>query len=153
MRRGRCTAAGVLRVALALALVLLARPAMAQCGAKRSTCSLCHDGAQVAFVASEPWHQDHRFADLCVACHAGDGDAKEVAAAHTGLAAPRAQCGSCHGPDRAYAITKAPVHAEPKPPPHGSSVPNTIAGILAGVLAVAGGAIVVRRERERRQDA
>jgi hypothetical protein len=142
----------VLRVALALALVLLARPAMAQCGAKRSTCSACHDGAQAVFAASEPWHEDHRFADLCVACHAGDGEAKDVASAHAGMAAPRAQCGSCHGPDRTYAVAKAPARAEPKPPPHGAPLPNTIAGILAVALAVAGGTIVVRRERGRRDE-
>jgi hypothetical protein len=88
--------------ALLLPFLLLvpSRQAQAQCGAKRSTCSACHDGTRAATPLAGPWHDDHAFADVCTACHGGDGAATEPAVAHRAMVAPLGDvvgCRSCHG--------------------------------------------------------
>jgi hypothetical protein len=170
--RRPCWRASLLRrgasLALGAGLLALAADARAQCGAKRSTCSGCHDGAHAAYGAAEPWHADHAFADLCVACHGGHGDARESAAAHVDRASevPATSCTPCHaatggGAPERYAYARpspgpsapgpAPVASAPArtSPPHGGRRGNTIVGLLAAALGAAGLAIVVRKERRR----
>ncbi len=154
-------------LALAAALLTLVSGARAQCGAKRSTCSACHDGAHAAYGAADPWHADHAFADLCVDCHGGHGDERESAAAHVGLAAEVAatRCAPCHAatggsaPERYAYARVSPSAPAPSPkvssapartiPPHGSRRGNTIVGLLAAAIGAAGVTIVVRKERRR----
>ena len=87
-------------IALLVAL-LIARIGAAQCGAKRSTCSACHDGVRAQAASHEAWHEDHAFADLCPVCHGGHGEEADDAASHVGLVAPlgdaEVQCAPCHG--------------------------------------------------------
>ncbi len=91
-------------LALVFALALVPRSALAQCGAKRSTCSGCHDGARAPAPGPEAWHRDHAFADLCPVCHGGAGEEIDPTLAHAGMARPLgegdeacAACASCHG--------------------------------------------------------
>lgn len=120
-----------------------------QCGAKRSTCVDCH-----AVSATDPWHRDHSFADLCVACHGGQADAKEAAEAHRDLVAPRTTCPTCHASPIDYArplattASSASTSAPPQRPAierHGRLVPN----VVAALIAVALGAVILRARRHR----
>jgi hypothetical protein len=49
------------------------------------------------------WHVSHAFGDFCEFCHAGNVQAMEVEAAHTGMFAPlfdiQASCAACHPGD------------------------------------------------------
>ena len=82
--------------------VIGARSAHAQCEANASSCVDCHEIQRQRPVLDDarPWHRDHRFGDLCVACHGGDGSATSQLAAHAGrrdpLADSTASCGGCH---------------------------------------------------------
>ncbi len=93
-------ARGAAAVFTVAAFFLFPASAEAQCGAKRSTCSSCHDGVHARAPARSAWHVDHAFADVCTACHAGDGDAPEATAAHAAMQAPLANggapCRTCH---------------------------------------------------------
>jgi hypothetical protein len=94
---------------LAFGLVLTALASTprvdAQCGAKPSTCAVCHDGSRAPYAADERWHADHCFASVCSVCHGGVPDAPAAADAHVGLVPPlgadAAQCASCHGAESA----------------------------------------------------
>ena len=159
-----------LRVALCgivVAFVLTGIDASAQCGAKRSTCSECHDGTRAMLPARDPWHDDHAFADLCPSCHGGNGEAHDATAAHRNLDAPlgdaNESCASCHGSDAtgfrdryralrtadAGAASIGPTTGRATAPAHGERGPNIAMTIaLVGVGAL--GAIVVgMRERDR----
>ncbi|MBS2018825.1 MAG: YeeE/YedE family protein [Deltaproteobacteria bacterium] len=155
---------------VAAALALETSPAHAQCGANRTTCSTCHDEAHAAFVRTAPWHADHAFADLCTGCHAGNGEATTMAAAHERLVAPLAgegaRCASCHddrgaGLARRYEEVRAAQPPRPPPPrtppPSGttatpstthdvSAARNAIAALIAVALALALAITSVRRE-------
>ena len=124
-----------------------------QCGAKRSTCVDCH-----AVSATDPWHRDHSFADLCAACHGGQADAKEAAEAHRDLVAPRTTCPTCHASPIDYArppaTTPVPASASSSAPAlshrpaierHGRLVPNLVAVLIAVTL----GAAIIRARRHR----
>ena len=90
------------------ALVLLFLPtgtASAQCGSQASSCKNCHEVQAQDPVNNDGtgWHQSHAFGDFCEFCHAGNVQATDKDAAHTGMVAPladvQASCGSCHAPD------------------------------------------------------
>jgi hypothetical protein len=92
-------------IPLAVAVTALAtasRPARAQCEADASSCVDCHEIQRRRPVLDDdrPWHRDHRFGDLCVACHGGDGAASAQPIAHAGRRDPLADgvqsCGGCH---------------------------------------------------------
>lgn len=165
------------RIAVAVAFLATAfaatRVSNAQCGAKQSTCSACHDGARAAFTPAAAWHSDHRFADVCAVCHGGRPDAAFANDAHVGLVPPlgaeAAQCRSCHGVAsealaQRYARNDAGAdtggasgassrpssprpEAGPEAPPHASN--DRLAGTLAVLLGALGLAWVLRRERPR----
>jgi hypothetical protein len=90
------------------ALVLLLLPggtASAQCGSQASSCKNCHEVQAQDPVNNDGtgWHQSHAFGDFCEFCHAGNVQATDKDAAHTGMVAPladvQASCGSCHAQD------------------------------------------------------
>jgi len=110
-------------LALAIAAVLSTADATAQCGAKRSTCAVCHDGARATFPRNATWHTDHAFADLCASCHRGNAEEAAMAGAHAGLASPLAAggeaCVDCHadGAARANVYRAALTTSSSSPPP------------------------------------
>ncbi len=142
---------------------LASGPANAQCGAKPSSCSTCHDGARAALPARAPWHEDHGFADLCASCHGGRADVDDLAGAHEGLMAPlgpAGPCGSCHGPQAAALVdryrqaeTKPLSHPETTAPgktsPHGERGPNLALVLVMATVGALGGIFIAHRERER----
>ena len=90
-----------------------AQPASAQCGSQASSCKNCHETqGQDPVNTVGDWHTQHAFIDACVVCHAGNDQASDKDAAHTGLAAPladvQASCSRCHPSDT---LEKAKVYA------------------------------------------
>lgn len=90
------------------ALVLWLTPAetaSAQCGSQASSCKNCHEvqGQDPVNADGTGWHQSHAFGDFCEFCHAGNVQATDKDAAHTGMVEPladvQASCGACHAPD------------------------------------------------------
>lgn len=133
----------------ALALVAAARSARAQCDANASSCVDCHEvqGRRPVLSDAQPWHRDHGYGDLCVACHAGDPAAAAQDAAHAGLRAPladpAASCAGCHAADAAaradryLAVLRAtpPAAAPPPPPAAPAPAPAAAASTADRVLA------------------
>jgi hypothetical protein len=82
-----------------------AQPASAQCGSQASTCKDCHEvqGQMSVNADGTNWHQSHAFGDFCYVCHAGNQQAADKAAAHTGMVSPlsdtNASCKQCHPKD------------------------------------------------------
>ena len=170
MRAPKCGRA-LLAIALALVAAAFAPSASAQCGANRSTCSACHDGARASYAADAAWHKDHCFADVCAVCHGGAPDAPAAAAAHVGLVAPLAgdtQCISCHG-DASAALARryadaadaadAGATTQPAQPARTTSAPSSPAPrdvgsndvpatILAALIGALGLGWVASRERQ-----
>lgn len=91
-----------------------ATPASAQCGSQASSCKNCHEVQAQKPVNSDGtnWHQSHAFGDFCYICHAGNQQATDKAAAHTGMVPPlsdvKASCQQCHAKDL---DTRAQVYA------------------------------------------
>lgn len=85
--------------------ILPASTAQSQCGSQASSCKNCHEVQGQAPVNSDgtSWHVSHAFGDFCEFCHAGNVQAMEIDAAHTGMVAPlddaKASCSSCHPTD------------------------------------------------------
>ena len=87
--------------------IFLATPpaASAQCGSQASSCKNCHEVQAEMPVNADGtgWHQSHAFGDFCYICHAGNNQATDKAAAHTGMVAPlsdvQAACQQCHVAD------------------------------------------------------
>lgn len=79
--------------------------ANAQCGSQASSCKNCHEVQGQLPVNNDGtgWHQSHAFGDFCANCHAGNVQATEAEAAHTGMVAPlsdlNANCAACHPSD------------------------------------------------------
>ncbi|MBK7450119.1 MAG: hypothetical protein IPJ47_12115 [Anaerolineales bacterium] len=77
----------------------------AQCGSQASSCKNCHEAQAELPVNADGtgWHQSHAFGDFCYLCHAGNNQATDKAAAHTGMVAPlsdvQAACQQCHVAD------------------------------------------------------
>jgi len=101
------TMAGPGAVALLLLALTLLWPtptADAQCGTQTSSCKNCHEVQGQDPVNTEgEWHTAHAFGDFCEFCHAGNVQATDKAAAHTGLVAwnadVKAACSACHAAD------------------------------------------------------
>ncbi|HSQ62030.1 MAG TPA: hypothetical protein VLM85_02405 [Polyangiaceae bacterium] len=140
--------------------------ASAQCGAGLSQCRDCHEvrGEKPVQAGPSAWHRDHAFADFCAACHGGDPQACDEAAAHVGLVAPladvQATCGPCHGVSaqnfaQVYLAAARPTPREPvapKAPARGRGVAwaNLVLATLVLVLGGGGATYVVRNERRLR---
>src|ERR1019366_8302204 len=138
---------------LTIVAVLVPARADAQCGSNASSCVSCHEAQQAAPVLSDghPWHADHGFGDLCVACHGGDPAAASKDAAHGAL--PGA-CGGCHAEDaderaaryRVQVATSASSVAAsaaapppmPPPPPSTGAAPGASSPVDRVLLAVIG---------------
>ena len=97
-------ALGILLV-VASVFLMTATPAKAQCGSQASSCKNCHETQAQKPVNTDgtAWHTQHNFGDFCYLCHAGNNQATDKVAAHTGLVAPladiNASCKSCHPSD------------------------------------------------------
>ena len=96
-------AVGILLVAVSA--FLLATPAKAQCGSQASSCKNCHETQAQKPVNNDgtTWHTQHAFGDFCYLCHAGNNQATDKVAAHTGMVDPltdiATSCKSCHPTD------------------------------------------------------
>jgi len=108
--------AGMALVIAASIFLATATPAKAQCGSQASSCKSCHETQAEKPVNADGtgWHQSHAFGDFCYICHAGNNQATDKAAAHTGMVAPladvKASCQQCHVADldaraKVYATT------------------------------------------------
>jgi hypothetical protein len=79
--------------------------AKAQCGSQASSCKNCHEVQAKDPVNNDGtgWHQSHAFGDFCYICHAGNNQATDKVAAHTGMVSPladiKASCAQCHPND------------------------------------------------------
>ncbi len=97
-------ALGILLV-VASVFLMTATPAKAQCGSQASSCKNCHETQAQKPVNTDgtAWHTQHNFGDFCYLCHAGNNQATDKVAAHTGMVAPladiNASCKSCHPSD------------------------------------------------------
>ena len=91
-------------IVTAIALVTV-QPVKAQCGSQVSSCKNCHEVQAKDPVNNDgkSWHQSHAFGDFCYICHAGNNQATDKTAAHTGLVSPltdiKASCAQCHPND------------------------------------------------------
>jgi hypothetical protein len=88
----------------AVAIMISVPAATAQCGSQASSCKNCHEvQGQMPINDKGEWHVSHAFGDFCEFCHAGNVQAMEVEAAHTGMVAPlfdiKASCAACHPSD------------------------------------------------------
>jgi hypothetical protein len=89
---------------MAIAFVILVPSAEAQCGSQASSCKNCHEvQGQMSVNDKGDWHVSHAFGDFCEFCHAGNVQAVEADAAHTGMVDPladvQASCAACHPDD------------------------------------------------------
>ncbi len=81
------------------------QPAAAQCGSQASSCKSCHEVQAELPVNGDGtgWHESHAFGDFCYICHAGNQQATDKDAAHTGMVDPlsdlNASCQMCHADD------------------------------------------------------
>jgi hypothetical protein len=106
-------AIGVLLVTVSVFL-MTATPAKAQCGSQASSCKNCHETQAQDPVNNDgtAWHTQHAFGDFCYLCHAGNNQATDKVAAHTGMVAPLADintsCQGCHPTDT---LAKAQIYA------------------------------------------
>jgi len=117
MRQKRITfiflAIGILLVVVSVYL-MTATPVNAQCGSQASSCKNCHETQAQDPVNNDgnAWHTQHAFGDFCYLCHAGNNQATDKVAAHTGMVAPladvNASCKSCHPTD---VLAKAQIYA------------------------------------------
>src|SRR5512142_1526808 len=83
------TGLGVVLLLGGLAWLATAGSASAQCGSQASSCKNCHEvQGQDPVSAKGDWHAQHQFGDFCANCHAGNTQATDKAAAHTGMVAP-----------------------------------------------------------------
>ena len=94
-----------LLITVGIFLLLPVQPVSAQCGSQASSCKNCHETQAKKPVNNDgtAWHTQHAFGDFCYLCHAGNNQATDKVAAHTGLVAPladiNASCKSCHPSD------------------------------------------------------
>ncbi len=76
-----------------------------QCGSQASSCKSCHEVQAEKPVNNDGtgWHESHAFGDFCIFCHAGNDQATDEIAAHTGMVPPlsdvKAACQQCHSAD------------------------------------------------------
>jgi hypothetical protein len=92
-------------VLIGLSLLLVSGTVEAQCGSQASSCKTCHEVQKELPVNADGtgWHESHAFGDFCIMCHAGNEQATEIEAAHTGMVPPLADiktaCQQCHPND------------------------------------------------------
>ena len=97
--------AGILVLIVAGIALAFTQPAQAQCGSQASSCKNCHEvqGQKPVNNDGKPWHTSHAFGDFCYICHAGNQQATDKVAAHTGMVSPlsdiKASCAQCHPND------------------------------------------------------
>jgi hypothetical protein len=98
--------AGLLLLLVVGSIFLLSAPAAnAQCGSQASSCKNCHETQAKDPVNNDSttWHSEHSFGDFCYLCHAGNNQAMDETAAHTGMVDPIADyvtsCKGCHPDD------------------------------------------------------
>jgi len=89
---------------LTFAFVISVPSADAQCGSQASSCKNCHEvQGQLPVNNNGDWHTSHAFGDFCEFCHAGNVQAMDVDAAHSGMVDPlsdvQASCAACHPND------------------------------------------------------
>jgi hypothetical protein len=136
-------AIGVLLVTGSIFL-MTATPAAAQCGSQASSCKNCHETQAQDPVNNDgtTWHTQHAFGDFCYLCHAGNNQATDKVAAHTGMAAPladiNASCQSCHPNDT---LAKAQIYATTLGQVVGAGGTGTSAATLPAVTAAPGTAV------------
>ena len=135
-----------------LLFFLPAQTASAQCGSQASSCKNCHEtqGQDLVNNDGTAWHASHSFGDFCYLCHAGNNQATDKVAAHTGMVAPLsdivASCKSCHAKDYE---AKAQIYATTlgKPLGSGGTAPTLAAvqptAATTAVVPVAAQAAVV----------
>ena len=99
-------AAGLaLLITVGVFFLLPAQPVSAQCGSQASSCKNCHETQAKDPVNNDgtAWHTSHAFGDFCYLCHAGNNQATDKTAAHTGMVDPLkdivSACKSCHAAD------------------------------------------------------
>ncbi len=136
------TTGSMLLFVIGFIFLLPARPANAQCGSQASSCKNCHEtqGQDPVNNDGTAWHTQHAFGDFCYLCHAGNNQATDKVAAHTGMVAPlsdiSAACKSCHAKDfeakaQVYATTLGVTIGS------GGTAPTAAAGQPAPATAAA----------------
>lgn len=126
-----------------------ATPVDAQCGSQASSCKNCHEVQGQAPVNNDgtAWHTAHAFGDFCYICHAGNNQATDATAAHTGMVPPladvKASCMQCHPNDlqeraQVYATALGIELGAGAPAPAPAGQPSTAGGGTAGTATTAG---------------
>lgn len=143
------------------ASVACAGSVAAQCVSNASSCVTCHETEALRPVLQlgQPWHVDHAFGDLCVACHAGDPSATTQQQAHrdvhSPLADPSVSCAGCHTDEAAQRAERyllflnarrsgPPGNVKPPSPAKAASSANRVLAVVAALLTV-GLALMIRR--------
>jgi hypothetical protein len=96
---------GLMILLVTVIALVTVQPVKAQCGSQASSCKNCHEVQAKDPVNNDGtnWHQSHAFGDFCYICHAGNNQATDKVAAHTGLVSPltdvKASCAQCHPND------------------------------------------------------
>lgn len=96
---------GLIMIGVGLMLFWASQPVAAQCGSQASSCKNCHEtqGQSPVNADGTSWHVAHAFGDFCYLCHAGNPQATDGPAAHTGMVPPlsdvEASCQQCHSDD------------------------------------------------------
>ena len=96
---------GILTLIVTGVALAIVQPVKAQCGSQASSCKNCHEVQAKDPVNNDgtSWHKAHAFGDFCYICHAGNNQATDETAAHTGLVSPltdvKASCAQCHPND------------------------------------------------------
>ena len=135
------TAGLMVLIVTGIALVTV-QPVKAQCGSQASSCKNCHEVQAKDPVNNDGtgWHQSHAFGDFCYICHAGNNQATDKVAAHTGMVSPlsdiKASCAQCHPNDlqaraQVYAV-KLAVQLGSAGSPASTSPAPTAAASTAG---------------------
>ena len=102
---GLITSGLLLLLSIGLFFLLPAQRVSAQCGSQASSCKNCHETQAQDPVNNDgtAWHVSHAFGDFCYLCHAGNNQATDKVAAHTGMVDPLkdvvSACKSCHAGD------------------------------------------------------
>jgi hypothetical protein len=145
---GLITVGIVFLVVTGIFFMLPAQSASAQCGSQASSCKNCHETQAQKPVNNDgtAWHTSHAFGDFCYLCHAGNNQATDITAAHTGLVDPLsdvvASCKSCHAGDfearaQIYATTLGVKIGSTAATPVASSVQPAVATAAPAVIQAA----------------
>ena len=141
------TAGLLVLIVTGIALVPV-QPVKAQCGSQVSSCKNCHEVQAKDPVNNDGtgWHQSHAFGDFCYICHAGNNQATDKVAAHTGMVSPladiKASCAQCHPNDlqaraQVYAV-KLGVQLGAASTPGASGSSSSAAPAMATAASAAG---------------